>query len=193
MVFLVSPVEQNLLSKRSLRRRKKIAQGLLDRFAQAFPEISYEILWESPTVNAQAWLLGPARYVRVYGGLIRHPAITKYGLALMLAHETGHHLGGPPYDPAMPWLTWQGQADYWAARTAMPKIWGPSAYGATLRAAREMTKLHRLLASQFEDDEPDLSPACRHSIWHSGAFGRDIPSCALEAFALISAVEVNII
>jgi hypothetical protein len=186
MTFLNGPVEQKFLSQRSLRRRRKIALNLLDRFGKVFPEIAYELLWESPSVNAQAWRLGSARYVRVYGGLVRHQAITKYGLALMLAHETGHHLGGPPTDPAMPWLSWQGQADYWAARIAMPKIWGPGACGATLRAAGEMMELHRLLASQLEDDEPDLSPDCRYRIWYSGAHGKDMPSCALEALASIS-------
>jgi Zn-dependent protease with chaperone function len=159
---------------------------LLDKFGRAFPEITYELFWESPSVNAQAWRLGPARYVRVYGGLVRHQAITKYGLSLVLAHETGHHLGGPPYDPAMSWLTWQGQADYWAARTAMPKIWGPKACEVTLRAAREMVELHGLLASQLRDDEPDLSPDCRYRILRSGALGEAIPSCALDALGLIS-------
>ena len=185
MSFLNQPIEQNSLSPRSLRRRRKTIQNLLNQFGEAFPEIRYDLLWESPSINAQAWRLGSARYVRVYGGLVRHRAITKYGLTLMLAHETGHHLGGPPSDPALPWLTWQGQADYWAARTAMPKIWGPKAYGATIRAAREMVQLHRLLAKQFEDDEPDLSPDCRYCIWSSGALGKGMPSCALEAFALI--------
>ena len=186
MNFLNSLVERNLLSQRSLRRRKQTAVCLLDRFGKAFPEITYELFWESATVNAQAWRLGPDRYVRVYGGLVRHRTITKYGMALMLAHETGHHLGGPPYDPAMPWLTWQGQADHWAARIAMPIIWGPKALGATRRAAREVVELHRQLASQLEDDEPDLSPDCRYSIWHSGGLGKDMPECALEALASIA-------
>jgi hypothetical protein len=186
MSFLSGPVEGNLLSERSFRRRRKTALNLLDRFGRVFPEITYELFWESPSVNAQAWRLGSARYVRVYGGLVRHEAISKYGLALVLAHETGHHLGGPPCDPAMPWLSWQGQADYWAARIAMPKIWGPRACGATLRAAREMLELHRLLETQLGDDEPDLSPDCRYSIWYSGAHGKDMPSCALESLARIS-------
>jgi hypothetical protein len=186
MSFLNWPVEQKQLSQRARQRRKNIALRLLDQFSGAFPEITYELFWESPTVNAQAWHLGSARYVRVYGGLVRHRAMTKCGLAFMLAHETGHHLGGLPHDPAMPWMTWQGQADYWAARIAMPKIWGPCACKATLRAAREILRLHRMLESQFDDDEPDLSPHCRYSILRSGALGLDMPSCALEAFASIS-------
>jgi len=186
MSFLNWPAEEVLPNRRIQQRRRRVVLELLDKFGRAFPEITYELLWQSPTINAQAWRLGSARYVRVYGGLVRHRAITKYGLALMLAHETGHHLGGPPYDHAMPWLTWQGQADYWAARTAMPIIWGRRARGVTLKAAREMVQLHRSLTSQLEDDEPDLSPDCRYSIWYSGALGKDMPSCALEAFALIS-------
>jgi hypothetical protein len=119
--------------------------------------------------------------------LVRHRAITKYGLTLMLAHETGHHLGGPPHDQALPFLSWQGQADYWAARVAMPRIWGRArARGATLRAAREVLELQELFASQLEDDEADLSPNCRYQIWRSGAFEKDMPGCALEALASIS-------
>lgn len=186
MSFLNSPVEQEQLGQRARQRRRALALRLLDQFGQAFPEITYELSWESTTVNAQAWRLGTARYVRVYGGLVRHQAITKYGLTLMLAHETGHHLGGLPHDPAMPWMTWQGQADYWAASIAMPRIWGPRACGATLRAAREIVELHEMVASQIEDDEPDLSPDCRYRIFRSGAHGEAMPSCAIKAFALIS-------
>jgi len=185
MSFLNWPTEEVLPSRRVQRQRRRVVSDLLDRFGREFPEITYELLWESPTVNAQAWRLGTARYVRVYGGLVRHPAITKYGLALMLAHETGHHLGGLPRDPAMPWMTWQGQADYWAAGIAMPRAWGPHARAATLRGAREITELHRLLAAQFEDDEVDLSPDCRYCILRSGALGQSIPKCALRAFALL--------
>ena len=58
--------------------------------------IDYDLLWENQTINAQAWILGDSRHVTVCGGLVRHPAMTACGIALMLAHETGHHLGGPP-------------------------------------------------------------------------------------------------
>lgn len=186
MSFLNWPVEQTQPGQRILLRRKALAVRLLNRFGQAFPEITYELSWDSPSVNAQAWRLGLDRYVRVYGGLVRQPAITKYGLTLMLAHETGHHLGGPPHDPAMPWMSWQGQADYWAASVAMPKIWGARAREATFKAAREIVELHRSLASQLDDDEPDLSADCRYQIFRSGALGEAMPSCGVEAFSSIS-------
>src|SRR4051794_1147550 len=115
MSLLNWPAETVLPSRRAQQHRRRVVSGLLHRFGCEFSEITYELHWGSPSVNAQAWRFGSARFVRVYGGLVRHPAISKYGLALILAHETGHHLGGFPSDPAMPWLTWQGQADYWAA------------------------------------------------------------------------------
>lgn len=180
------PVEQTKQNQRVRLRRKALVAQLLDRFGQVFPEIAYELSWDSASVNAQAWRLGTNRYVRIYGGLARHPAITEYGLTLMLAHETGHHLGGPPYDPAMPWMSWQGQADYWAASVAMPKVWGIRAREATFKAAREIVRLHASLASQLEDDEPDVPADCRYQIFCSGALGEAMPTCGLEAFASIS-------
>ena len=79
MSFLNWPVEEVLPSRRVQQQRRRVVLDLLDKFSRAFPEVTYELRWESPTINAQAWRLGSARYVRVYGGLVRHRAITKYG------------------------------------------------------------------------------------------------------------------
>lgn len=179
MSFLGWPAEEKLPSRRSQYRRQSVARALLHAFGQAFPEITYDLLWESPTINAQAWLVGCVRHVRIYGGLVRHPAITRSGLALVIAHETGHHLGGLPRDPDMTWITWQGQADYWAARTAMPVVFGSKARNATLRGARQILKLHEHLD---EDNEPDLSPGCRYAIFSAGALGYELPPCAKAEF-----------
>jgi hypothetical protein len=173
-------------SLRSTGRRKRLAEDLLGLFSRTFPDINYEMFWDVPILNAQAWRLGTKRYVRLYGGLIRSPLVTKAGLALTIAHETGHHLGGAPCDPDLPWITWQGQADYWAARTAMPLLFGESARYLTLRGAREISKLHSTMVSQFEEDEPDLSPESRYSIFEAGALGRNMPTCGEVAFAEIS-------
>jgi hypothetical protein len=184
MSFLNSNEEEASPGKGFELRRKRVVLELLNRFSSEFPEITYELFWDSGTVNAQAWTLRSTRYVRVYGGLIRHPALTKFGMALALAHETGHHLGGAPFDPAMPWISWQGQADYWAASIGMPKIWGDGACKATLSAAREILKLNRQAAEKFGDEDPDLSPECRDRIFRAGALGEAMPGCAMEALAL---------
>jgi hypothetical protein len=189
MSFLNWPVEQAPLSRRAEQRRRSVIVGLLDRFGKAFPEITYELAWESATVNSQAWRLGSGRYVRVYGGLIRHPKMTSPGLALMLAHETGHHLGGPPYDPAMTWISWQGQADYWAANVGMKRVFGPDADAMTLRGARQVVELHRDFAGGADEDEPDLPAQCRYRIFIAGSRGAAMPDCATTALAALVAQE----
>jgi hypothetical protein len=183
MSFLNWPVEQVGLSQRAQKRRKSIALGLLDQFSKTFPDITYELLWESGTINSQAWRLGLAKNVRVYGGLARHPRITRAGLALMLAHETGHHLGGPPRDPDMSWISWQGQADYWAANVGMKKVFGLHARNMTLRGAHQIRRLHQDFTGRSEEDEPDLSSQCRHTIFLAGITGDVMPDCAQKAFA----------
>lgn len=181
MSFLNWPVEEGLPSRRIQQQRRRVVLGLLDKFGRVFPEIAYELFWESPTVNAQAWQLGSARHVRVYGGLVRHPKITRSGLALMLAHETGHHLGGPPYDPDMPWISWQGQADYWASSVGMKKVFGLHAGRMTMRGAHQISELHKKFAGALKEDQPDIASECRHSIFLAGATGLEMPDCAKQA------------
>jgi Peptidase family M48 len=174
MSFLNWPTEEVLPSRRSQQNRRRVLSDLFTKFRRAFPEVIYELLWESPTINAQAWRLGSARFVYLYGGLVRHQVVGKAGLAMALAHETGHHLGGPPIDPDLRWMAWQGQADYWAASVAMPRVFGAQARRMTLRGAREILKLHR----QFGCDAPDLSPECRLRIFCAGASNDELPDCA---------------
>ena len=58
--------------------------SLINRFAEVFDEVEYELLWDVPLINAQAWCLKERRRVTVYGGLARHPSITASGFALIL-------------------------------------------------------------------------------------------------------------
>lgn len=76
--------------------------------------------------NAQAFRAGKVRHVRLYGGLVRHRRIGSAALAFVLAHETGHHLGGSPYLPYMPWLSSEERASEWALLHGLPKVFGIS-------------------------------------------------------------------
>jgi hypothetical protein len=177
-MVLLWPAERQQMDERLGRRRKRIAKYLIALFSRSFPEICYDLFWQSPTINAQAWRLGDVQHVTVYGGLVRHAAMSRSGLALSIAHETGHHLGGLPRDPTMRWMTWQGQADYWAARTAMPFVFGSRAYDMTLRGARQILKLYDEFVPLLQDDEPDMTAQCRYRIFCAGASGSEMPACA---------------
>lgn len=106
---------------RDVRRR---ARSLLARFQDVFPGIGYELAWYSDSVNAQAFVYRKRKRIRVYGGLVRHRGISRAGIAYALAHETGHHLGGAPFDPTYFWLSSEERADEWAFHEGMIRLFG---------------------------------------------------------------------
>lgn len=73
--------------------------------------------WVDGEVNAFAERTDNKWIVNMNGGLARHPAITPDGLALVVCHELGHHIGGAPKKKLgiNKWSTAEGQADYFAA------------------------------------------------------------------------------
>ena len=104
---------------------RRFARALLARFRQAFPGIEYELAWYSDSVNAQAYIRHNRKRVRVYGGLARHRLISRAGMAYAIAHETGHHLGGEPFDRTYSWLSSEIRADEWAFHEGLTKVFGP--------------------------------------------------------------------
>ena len=48
------------------------ANALIERFRASFPEIYYDVYWETRLMNAQAYIGERGRSVRLYGGLGRH-------------------------------------------------------------------------------------------------------------------------
>lgn len=103
------------------RRR---ARAVVGRFQARFPELAYDIDLDVELANAQAFLDGRTRRVRLYGGLVRHRRIGSAGLAVVLAHETGHHLGGPPYLVPYRWLSSEDSATAWAKSVGIVEVFG---------------------------------------------------------------------
>lgn len=91
---------------------------------------TYKIIanWNDGTVNAYADRSGSVSQIHMFGGLARHPKTTADAFALVVCHETGHHIGGAPKTRGI----WGANA--WAANE------GQSDYFATLKCAREMWK-----------------------------------------------------
>jgi hypothetical protein len=100
------------------------AEALLNRFRAHFPEIHYDTYWETRLMNAQAFPGPHGPRVRLYGGLGRHREIGVEGLAFALAHETGHHLGGPPRHPQYLSMSSEERANEWAISVGLPTIFG---------------------------------------------------------------------
>jgi hypothetical protein len=83
----------------------------------------------------------------------------------------------------MTWMTWQGQADYWAAKTGMPAVFGDDAKRLTLRGASQIRNLERQLSKDSNEWTSDLSLATRLKIINAGLRGEAMPTCAKEELA----------
>jgi len=123
LIFGTSTQRRNLRGVDDQRHRRRI-ECVVDRFATAYPEIAYDVLWSSRTCNAQAFVWDDVRRVRLYGGLARHAKISIAAIAWVLAHETGHHLGGFPFDPHFPWISSEDRADEWANTIGLKAVFG---------------------------------------------------------------------
>jgi hypothetical protein len=100
------------------------AEALLTRFRACFPGIFFDLYWETRLMNAQAYIGPKGRSVRLYGGLGRHREIGAEGIAFALAHEVGHHLGGPPHHEFYTTISSEARANEWAEDTGLPIVLG---------------------------------------------------------------------
>jgi hypothetical protein len=100
------------------------AEALIERFRARFPDIYYDIFWETRLMNAQAYIGEKGRSVRLYGGLGRHRDVGVEGIAFALAHEVGHHLGGPPHHQFYTTISSEERANEWAEEVGLPLVFG---------------------------------------------------------------------
>lgn len=99
-------------------------QALCIRFTETFRDVRYEVFWETRRANAQAFLGPYGRTVRIYGGLARNKRVGAAGLALTLAHETGHHLADGARHPFYISLASEERAHQWAIEEGLPRVFG---------------------------------------------------------------------
>lgn len=96
-------------------------------------KLTVERKWTDATVNAYALRTGNNWSIAMFGGLARHASITEDGMALVVCHELGHHIGGAPKKGAglvasadapvvNKWSGAEGQADYFATLKCLRKV-----------------------------------------------------------------------
>jgi hypothetical protein len=100
------------------------AQALIERFRARFPNIYFDMHWETRLMNAQAYIGANGRSVRLYGGLGRHLQVGVEGIAFALAHEVGHHLGGPPHHQYYTSISSEERASEWAEQIGLSAVFG---------------------------------------------------------------------
>lgn len=167
---------------------QEIAREISDHFRRFYPDVVYHVDWDDETVNAFAWREGGRRHVSLLGGLLRHKALGREGVALVLAHELGHHYGGAPTYPSG--LSCEGQADYWAGSVGMPTAWGDDFRRTMVPAIEQMTAfLTKGLEMRITPEEEARRiaeaggcthppAACRRETYQAAMEGRPKPECA---------------
>lgn len=68
----------------------------------------------NPRVNAQINKSGSVAVIEVWGGMLNQAQMNQDVLTLLLCHELGHLLGGPPLKSRNGWSSTEGQADYYS-------------------------------------------------------------------------------
>ena len=142
-MFDLPAAKKNMLRPRSNSSWQRQVEFVMQRFQRTFPEIVYDIAWKVDAPNGTAWKEISQRHVRLYGGLLRHKLINVEGVALLFAHETGHHYGGAPRDGTYTWMTCEAQADFWAARWGINAVWANDPKAArhqVLEGAKQLLK-----------------------------------------------------
>lgn len=118
--------------------------------------------WKSTQLNAGSHeTFGHWWNVYITGAIARRPENTVDGVALILCHEMGHHLGGFPFIPASnpfdsKWAAAEGEADYFSTQVCPHKIWGQAlAENATFRdkvSSEAKTQCDGVWSTQEERD-----------------------------------------
>jgi hypothetical protein len=134
--------------------RRQGVDEVVARFASIFGDVHIEVVWESDSLNAQAFRLGPAAHIRIYGGLARHRDIGREGLAVAIAHELGHHNGGAPASRHYHWLSTDRRADEWALTVGLPAAFGIAAPDVARAGANQLFGALADLAA------PGMAPRC---------------------------------
>lgn len=140
MPLFDAPVPARLLWPMDAPWPRRRARALLNQFQRYFPKLIYDMDLSVPLANAQAFLESGEKRVRLFGGLVRHREIGAAAIAVTLAHETGHHLGGSPFLRPYHWLSSEERAHEWAAETGLPRVFGKTKAGRILCEGRSQLR-----------------------------------------------------
>lgn len=121
-----------------------------------------------PPYNWNKWT------IEVYGGLARHPFMTKDAFMLAICHQIGHFLGGAPLQDYLT-ISTEGQADYYATHVCARKIFGK------MEKQRKLIKLGVKLdqCDKYFDSEYEIN-VCYRTLFAAQALSEWIKVAAGE-------------
>lgn len=128
----------------------------------------------NPRVNAEITKIDRSIVLSVWGGMIGHSLMTPDTFMLLLCHEVGHVLGGPPLKSKNGWSSTEGQADYYSGFCAKTLGLQEDEF---LTAALNLGKIYAQVTTQ---PEPDLARCDESSVTRTN-YGYPQVQCRLDS------------
>lgn len=125
-------------------------------------------------INAEIIKTQTGPVITVLGGMLGHPGMNKNVLSLLLCHELGHYLGGPPLKSRTGWSSTEGQADYYSGEKCAHEL-GISEEDFLL-SALALTKIY---AGVTRESFPELD-RCDETIVTRTFYGYPKVQCRLD-------------
>lgn len=100
-----------------LSQVEEVAESFSEAVVNELPqgqELIIHLEAMNPKVNASIEKIDNNLVINVLGGFLGHPKLQADVFLLLLCHELGHVLGGPPYKSRNGWSSTEGQADYYS-------------------------------------------------------------------------------
>lgn len=95
------------------RRVQEFEEAHASKFSES-PQLIVTLSSENSRINAEIRKQEKMLIIEVMGGMLAHPLMDGSALSLLLCHELGHFLGGPPTKSRGGWSSTEGQADYYS-------------------------------------------------------------------------------
>ncbi len=149
-------------------------RDMMAKFANIYTDIQFDLDWIEELPDGRA-SKNPKR-ILIFGGLARHMDLELQGLALMIAHEVGHHIGGG-HTSQRSGLHCEGQSDF-NAIGIMRTVY-PSAFESVIPQAIEQAA-NFFDAFDCVEPMPEEVSNCRH------------PSACCRIATLRSALELQV-
>lgn len=128
----------------------------------------------NPRVNAEVVKENGLVAIVVWGGMISHPKMTAPVFYLLLCHELGHFLGGPPLKSRNGWSSTEGQSDYYSSASCVKELGLDE--GQFIEAALGLTAIYAEVTRQA----PPRLDTCDNTVSTRTNYGYPTIQCRLD-------------
>lgn len=147
----------------TMLRRLPHEHDLVIRFDALNPRVNAEVVMDNGHVTIVVW-----------GGMLGHPKMNPSTMYLLLCHELGHYLGGPPLKSRTGWSSTEGQSDYYSSYACLKDL-GMNE-GQFIDSALTLTSIY---AEVTRDVRPKLD-SCDQTVVSRINYGYPSAQCRLD-------------